>query len=349
MTILSDRQIAALCTRPTHCANVAQWDTRKVFRERNELTCVETGEQFEHGDHIGVSIIGNDQIDWHPMIAPFVPNQVKTQTDPHPSSTGEDDASRRIISYGLTSYGYDVRLGRKFKIFTNINSTVIDPMNMSDDCYVDFEGDVCIIPPHSYALATQIETHVIQRCIEFIRNGSFLTDDSPAKRFATEVTAEMEKQLLPIAQSLELTPESLGQIAHEMLKADPFGAKHNCLPRRDQKYVASLKDAPPTEIPVAQIPWTTAVMLFRTQIGQKFMRDGLAPESIDQMLNDALTTYSSEVDQKLKEVLASADALALYERRLVKSDYGFGARLDVEHVSKPEVDEDGVRIEKDNT
>lgn len=93
------------------------------------------------------------------------------------------------------------------------------------------------------AFAAQVEQRAIQRCIEFIRNGSFLTDDSPAKRFATEVTAEMEKQLLPQGMQpyltehgelLEITPENLGRIGYEMMKADPFGTKHNCLPRRDQ-------------------------------------------------------------------------------------------------------------------
>lgn len=58
----------------------------------------------------------------------------------------------RIISYGLSSVGYDVRLGKKFKIFTNALNATIDPLSMSDDNYVDYEGDVCVIPPNSYIL-----------------------------------------------------------------------------------------------------------------------------------------------------------------------------------------------------
>lgn len=80
-----------------------------------------------------------------PMICPFSEHQVRLV------------GGQKIISWGLSSFGYDVRLGNKFKIFTNINSTVIDPMKMSDDCYVDFEGDICIIPPHSYVLGHTIE------------------------------------------------------------------------------------------------------------------------------------------------------------------------------------------------
>lgn len=92
-----------------------------------------------------------------PMIEPFVPHQVKTKTDPYPSSTGEDDAPRRIISYGLSSYGYDLRVGRQFKIFTNVNSSIIDPKNFDDKSFVDFEGDCCIIPPNSFVLASSLE------------------------------------------------------------------------------------------------------------------------------------------------------------------------------------------------
>jgi dCTP deaminase len=156
VTILSDRQIAALCTRPDHYANVAIGDTRKVFIDRGHyLCCVKTGEQFERLEQYGLSLIGDDHIDWQPMIEPFVEKQVREEQH---RLSAEDGYLKKVISYGLTSFGYDVRLGRKFKIFTNINSTVIDPMAMSDDCYVDFEGDVCIIPPHSYALGHTIET-----------------------------------------------------------------------------------------------------------------------------------------------------------------------------------------------
>ncbi|EPQ9287290.1 dCTP deaminase, partial [Campylobacter jejuni] len=57
----------------------------------------------------------------------------------------------------LSSYGYDIRVGREFKIFTNVNSTVVDPKNFVEENVVDFEGDVCIVPANSFALARTIE------------------------------------------------------------------------------------------------------------------------------------------------------------------------------------------------
>jgi dCTP deaminase len=62
-----------------------------------------------------------------------------------------------VISYGVSSYGYDIRVGREFKIFTNVNSTVVDPKNFEDRNIVDFTGDICIVPPNSFALARTIE------------------------------------------------------------------------------------------------------------------------------------------------------------------------------------------------
>ena len=67
------------------------------------------------------------------------------------------------ISYGLSSYGYDVRVGRRFKIFTNVNTQVVDPKKFSQDSFVDFEGDVCTIPPNSFALAETVEYLEIPR------------------------------------------------------------------------------------------------------------------------------------------------------------------------------------------
>lgn len=81
-----------------------------------------------------------------PMISPFVNGQVRMS-----------DVGDKVISYGLSSYGYDLRLGRNFKIFTNVNNCVIDPKNFSEKSFVDFEGDVCIIPPNSFVLAASAE------------------------------------------------------------------------------------------------------------------------------------------------------------------------------------------------
>ncbi|MGB3919154.1 MAG: dCTP deaminase [Thiothrix litoralis] len=85
------------------------------------------------------------------MIEPFEPGQVR-------SINGE-----RIVSYGTSSYGYDVRCANEFKIFTNINSTIVDPKNFDERSFVDFVGDVCIIPPNSFALARTVEYFRIPR------------------------------------------------------------------------------------------------------------------------------------------------------------------------------------------
>lgn len=85
------------------------------------------------------------------LISPFEPAQIKRN--------GKD----RLVSYGTSSYGYDVRCSDRFKIFTNINSAVVDPKNFDENSFVDFQGDVCIIPPNSFALASTIERFKIPR------------------------------------------------------------------------------------------------------------------------------------------------------------------------------------------
>ena len=67
------------------------------------------------------------------------------------------EIKEKIISYGTSSYGYDVRIANEFKIFTNVNTTVLDPKNFNDGSFVDFVGDVCIIPPNSFVLARTLE------------------------------------------------------------------------------------------------------------------------------------------------------------------------------------------------
>lgn len=105
-----------------------------------------------------MSVLSDRQImelcnkDKDPMITPFVGNQVKV-----------NEKGERILSYGLSSYGYDLRLGNRFKIFTNINSTIVDPKNFSNDSFVEHEGDECIIPPNSFVLGYSLERLHIPR------------------------------------------------------------------------------------------------------------------------------------------------------------------------------------------
>ena len=85
------------------------------------------------------------------MIEPFVAEQVR------------EHHGQRIISYGTSSYGYDVRCAAEFKVFTNINSAVVDPKAFTEDSFVTVEQDVCIIPPNSFALARTVEYFRIPR------------------------------------------------------------------------------------------------------------------------------------------------------------------------------------------
>ena len=85
------------------------------------------------------------------MIEPFEPGQVRQRGD------------QRLISYGTSSYGYDVRCSREFKVFTNIHSATVDPKNFDEDSFVHVESDVCVIPPNSFALASTVEYFRIPR------------------------------------------------------------------------------------------------------------------------------------------------------------------------------------------
>lgn len=85
------------------------------------------------------------------MIAPFEAGQVRTVND------------KKIVSYGTSSYGYDVRCADEFKIFTNINSSIVDPKHFDSSSFVDVKSDVCVIPPNSFALARTVEYFKIPR------------------------------------------------------------------------------------------------------------------------------------------------------------------------------------------
>ena len=86
------------------------------------------------------------------MIEPFSENQVRL-----------DSSGNKLISYGVSSFGYDVRCSNEFKVFTNINSAVVDPKNFDANSFVDVKSDVCVIPPNSFALARTIEYFKIPR------------------------------------------------------------------------------------------------------------------------------------------------------------------------------------------
>lgn len=86
------------------------------------------------------------------MINPFSENQIRV-----------DENGVKLISYGVSSYGYDVRCSDEFKVFTNINSAIVDPKSFDEKSFVDITSDVCVIPPNSFALARTVEYFKIPR------------------------------------------------------------------------------------------------------------------------------------------------------------------------------------------
>ncbi len=86
------------------------------------------------------------------MIEPFVNGQIRTRED-----------GGRVISYGLSSYGYDLRVSNEFKVFTNVFNTLVDPKNFDDRSFVHVDTDICIVPPNSFALARSVEYFRIPR------------------------------------------------------------------------------------------------------------------------------------------------------------------------------------------
>jgi len=132
----------------------------------------------------------------HGMIEPFEAGQVRAT------------ASDSIISYGTSSYGYDVRCAPEFKIFTNINSNIVDPKAFDVNSFVDVEGDECIIPPNSFALTRSIEYFRIPRDVLTICLGK-----------STYARCGMIVNVTP------LEPEWEGHVTLEISNTTPLPAK----------------------------------------------------------------------------------------------------------------------------
>lgn len=192
MSIKPDLWIRRKSTPPTHALYVrpGSSDIKELAWEGNTHT-VEQLEDLERR-FWAVRLKDTDPLvrDFKPMIEPFESGQVRHKTpdtfEEFVSKLRLDKASllnrtptllrrnydayliefakdSKVISYGTSSYGYDVRCADEFKIFTNINSSVIDPKNFDPQCFVDFKGDVCIIPPNSFVLARTVEHFRIPR------------------------------------------------------------------------------------------------------------------------------------------------------------------------------------------
>jgi dCTP deaminase len=132
----------------------------------------------------------------HGMIEPFEPGQVKVRD------------GIKLVSYGTSSYGYDVRCAREFKIFTNINSTIVDPKAFDPTSFVDIQADVCIIPPNSFALARTVEFFRIPRQVLTVCLGK-----------STYARCGIIVNVTP------LEPEWEGQVTIEISNTTPLPAK----------------------------------------------------------------------------------------------------------------------------
>lgn len=87
------------------------------------------------------------------MIDPFIDGQVRNV----------QGAASKVVSFGLSSYGYDIRVANEFKVFTNVYNSIIDPKNFTDNSFVEIRSDVCVVPPNSFALARSVEYFRIPR------------------------------------------------------------------------------------------------------------------------------------------------------------------------------------------
>jgi dCTP deaminase len=188
--ILSDRQIRELCVPPNFVVTIqcrepwamqieGRFELRTEFSWLTEEQLEEKLKQyrlaFKPSKYLGIVSyrpVKPEEIEsFKPMLSPFSPVQVRTKEVIIPwdqrSGVIQDNGIRheKITSWGLSSYGYDVRCADEFKIFTNINSCLIDPKNFNDLSFIKHKGDYCIIPANSFILAHTVERFDLPRDI----------------------------------------------------------------------------------------------------------------------------------------------------------------------------------------
>lgn len=169
MAILADKQIAKLCELPKYVIVRTITVNKEYIEDDGQITYkLEPVVTYENtsmcmadinllaSTKLGSTITDvreltlEEILTCKPMIYPFTDKQVKV-------NIAEDGTEEKIISYGCSSYGYDITLAPEFKIFTNINNTVVDPKNFDPKSFVDVKGDMCVIPPNSFVLGRSNE------------------------------------------------------------------------------------------------------------------------------------------------------------------------------------------------
>ena len=174
MSILSDREIKKLCTLPTFMVTTMEPSVQPqncdvfmlpyqlityTYKTKEELDKLQKPSPM-NGDLGLVSyreLTDEEKANYPLMISPYSPKQNRF-----------DDNGNKCISWGESSFGYDVRLADEFKIFSNINSTIIDPLDFNQSCCVDHKGPFCIVPPNSYILGKTIEEFDIPNDVSVI-------------------------------------------------------------------------------------------------------------------------------------------------------------------------------------
>lgn len=160
MSIKPDRWIARKSVQPTHVVDQGGMVSfLHALYDKDEIEF-----QKSHRPSSLRAVTAEDLVNWKPMIDPFMPRQVRNKKGPDVEVwDGIAPTHESVISYGNSSYGYDVRVADEFKIFTNVNGGRVDPKNFDDTNYVIKKGPELVIPPNGFALARTVEYMRIPR------------------------------------------------------------------------------------------------------------------------------------------------------------------------------------------
>ncbi len=211
----------------------------------------------------------------HKMIEPFSAEQVR-HVD-----------GQKIVSYGTSSYGYDVRCANEFKIFTNINSSIVDPKNFDEKSFVDFGGDVCIIPPNSFALARTVEYFRVPRNVLVVTLGK----STYARCFSADTRVALVDGSTPTLEDMARRHD-----AGEVFWGYSIG--------ENGRVIASLLDAPRFigRDSLIEIELDSGEKIHATPDHQFIKRDGLMVEAQALRSNDALMPLYRDLARGYEEV-----------------------------------------------
>lgn len=150
MSLQADNQIRALCTTPNHITVDGVLEYHSEAFKKAQLN--------EYGFYSRTTPSPDQLSNCQPMISPFINESVRfINTEGTPVKEDYEGEKSKVISYGLSSFGYDARIADEFKLFTNLNSTIVDPKQFDKRSFVDHKGPYCIIPPNSFVLARTVE------------------------------------------------------------------------------------------------------------------------------------------------------------------------------------------------